>query len=283
MPSRWAIWLLVRIKVNECQPNTSTALRNICRLESMHSTFPDFNTNLNIKIWGAYIWVIFIYINIWFLWTEPEMRFPMDAAVAGVLNGYVSGHLRNGAIVIPGIEGEAFFGPGDGSGSHANFGTIELLQLPDNYTSGIAFSLWIKFFALPSSLSYILYSGGCAKSAAGFCLGMRTDYIVFAIRHRVVGCNAKISLLSLFQWHFLTVSHKDCTISFYNNGCRLPVKSTSNWERSTEITTSYPFTIGGRDGSTSRSLRGAIDHMLIWDTELRTEDVWELYLLGGIL
>ena len=227
--------------------------------------------------------MICIYINIWFFLTEPAMRFPMDAAVAGVLNGYVSGHLRNGAIVIPGIEGEAFFGPGDGSGSHANFGTIELLQLPDNYTSGITFSLWIKFFALPSSLSYILYSGGCAKSAAGFCLGMNTDYIVFSIRHRVVGCNAKISLLSLFQWHFLTMSHKDCTIFFYNNGCKLPLKSTSNWERSSDLTTSYPFTIGGRDGSTSHSSRVAIDQVLIWDTELTSEDVWELYLLGGIL
>ena len=169
--------------------------------------------------------MICIYINIWVLCTEPAMRFPMDAAVLGVLNGYISGHLRNGAIVIPGIEGEAFFGPGNGSGSQANFGTIERLQLPDNYMSGITFSLWIKFFALPSSLSFILYSGGCAKSAAGFCLGIKNDYIVFAIRHRVVGCKAKISVLSLFQWYFLTVSHKDCTVSFYNNGCKLPVKS----------------------------------------------------------
>ena len=265
------------------QLNISTALRNICRIKRTHPVFPDFNANLKIAIWGTYISVICIFANIWVFCTEPAMRFPMDAAVAGGLNGHLSGHLKNGAIVIPGMEGDAFFGPGNGSGSHANFGTIEWLQFPDNHTSGITFSLWIKVFASPSSFSYILHTGGCIYSASGVCLAIRPDYIVFVSRPGVGGCNAKISPLQLFEWHFLTVSYKDCTISFYNNGCKLPLKSTSNWERSTELTTSYSFTIGGRDGSTSHSSRVAIDHMLIWDTELTSEDVWELYLLGGIL
>ena len=213
------------------------------------------------------------------------MQFPMDAAEGDILHGHVNGRLKNGATVIPGgIAGGAFYSPGYGSGSYADFGTVGCLHDPDSCTSGITFSFWVKISELPgSSLMFILHSGGCYSGAAGFCLDLVNDFVVFVSRHNAGGCNALTSSLALFKWHFLTVSYNNCSISFYSNGCRLPLTSAKTWDRRPAITLSYAFTIGGVDGDTSRSLQMAIDHMLVWNTELSPEDIWELYLLGGFL
>ena len=145
------------------------------------------------------------------------MRFPMDIIDTGVLLGDRTGIPKNGATLTPGVDGAAFFVPHSGARFH--FGTIGCLHSPSTCVSGMLFTMWVILYQMPATFIYMVHSGGCKKSATGFCLAMDNDYILFNVRHTYGGFGSRISLLSLNTWHFLAISYMEGKISFYNNGC----------------------------------------------------------------
>ena len=213
----------------------------------------------------------------------PTFKFPMDVIAAGALSGTIDGTPMNGATLNPGVIGNALYT--QGTGAYVDFGTQAsgCLFHPDQCTSGITFSFWIKLHAGPAtSFSVFLNNGGCKSSDIGFCFAQSMNDFGFTVRLIGPTYRGRIAPLPISQWHYVTATFKNGKIKYYLNGCRAHLIYESTSSRTAPIENSYSLTIGSMDStSTARHIHASVDHMLIWYSELTSSDIWELYLLGG--
>ena len=206
----------------------------------------------------------------------------MDSMSGDILLGFANATLKNGATVIPGIVGGALYIPGNGS--YANFGSLPhgCMHYPGNCTLGATFSFWVRFYAWQvNGIGLVINNGGCWYESTGFCFWQMPDSFGFSARLVEGGHNYVIKNVTLYTWHFITGTYKNGIILLYHNGCIAPFSSRSTWVRSHNLLGVYPLTAGS-PRVTSYSPHMALDQLLIWDTELPADDVWELYKLGGI-
>ena len=121
----------------------------------------------------------------------PAMMFPTDlASDMTTLIGPINGTLWNGASIIPGVTGTAFYTVAGAGyldlGIHPGSGC---LYCPDDCPDGISIALWLKIYELPSQDPFpvVINNGGCRLNLVGYCLFVRPDAIGFIARHRIPG------------------------------------------------------------------------------------------------
>ena len=209
------------------------------------------------------------------------MMFPMDlASDMTTLIGPINGTLWNGASIIPGVTGTAFYtGAGAGYldiGIHPGSGC---LYYPDDCPDGISIALWLKIYELPSQdpFSVVINNGGCRLNLIGYCLFVRPDAIGFVARHRIPGSVTRVEIVPLHQWYHITVSHTENHTVIYVNGCPDDTIFSNQWQRISSILPPRGFFFGCMDVGI-RHAHVAMDQMAIWYRALSADDIWKHYV-----
>ena len=149
-------------------------------------------------------------------------------------------------------------------------------------TSGLSVALWVKFFETNATRVMILDNGGFYNSGSGLSLFRSATSMSVLIKDREYLYGTWTRFVGVLEWHHVTFTWRALDlIDIYINGCpagRGPVMN----PRTSNITLYSDFRIGGNEwgGASARGVF-ALDHVLVWYTLLKPEEVWQLYVQGG--
>ena len=212
---------------------------------------------------------------------DPVMKFSMDlASGTTTLIGSINGTLQNGASVIPGVTGTAFYTGATGGCLDLGIHSGGCIHYPDDCPNGISIALWLKIYELPvpGTFLVIIDNGGCWPDSAGYCLFLMHDGIGFTARHELPGYMEMIAIVPLHQWFHIAVSHKETNTSIFVNGCTGETIYNVQWERSSATTEQIRRFMCGCLENGQGPAHVAMDEMDIWYTALSEDDIWQLYL-----
>ena len=206
----------------------------------------------------------------------------MDEIQGSTLVGSINGNLPSSATIVSGkVKGALYT---NGLNQVVNYGNhrTQCYHQPDMCTEGVTFSMWLKIMS--SKESVILDCGGFHGSAIGYAMRRQASgkFRVGVIER------THMSISDILQWKLDEWAHLVMTYEFsagvllYMNGCQLGLQ----WPRKTRsrpISFLPDFFIGGASYISTMNAKMAKDNMLIWHQILDGEEVWQLYMQGGVV
>ena len=217
-----------------------------------------------------------------FLHLVPVVSLPMDEIQGSTLMGSINGNLLSSASIVPGKVGGALFT--NGVNQRVNYGNhrTQCYHQPDMCTGGVTFSLWLKIMS--SAESVILDCGGFHASAIGYAMRRQSSgRFRVAVIDRTHMDKTDILQWKLDEWAHLVMTYDlSAGVLLYMNGCQLGLQQPRE-TRSTPVSFLPDFFIGGASYISTMNAKMEMDNMLIWHQALNGEEVWQLYMQGGMV
>ena len=169
-------------------------------------------------------------------------------------------------------------------GAELNYGrpTSECFYDVNLCNNGLSISLWVKFYASPTSVEMILDGGGFYADTTGMAIFRSGAGSIAVVIH---DDNEKFNVQAFYDdwshWQHIVFTWKASTnILLYMNGCLAGTQL--GREPRTLPGTPVDFKIGGnRWGGVAQRGNIALDHVLMWYGVITPEEIWQLYVQGG--
>ena len=214
----------------------------------------------------------------------------MDHIQGGIMQGSIEGTVGGGAKLVAGRHGNAI--QMDGSFGYVEFAldsNNECLQNPDMCSPGVTFSMWLMTLPgnSPDSVFRIFRSEACIIDL-GFCVTLYRGTFGIMVLGSSLAYRYRIPSLPINKWQYVTFTFMpDDGIQLYINGCDAvtyllegyPLKTT--FIPSSGAVSMY-LRLGGKS-SNEYAAHMKVDHVLIWYDTLNANEIWHLYLQGGII
>ena len=221
--------------------------------------------------------------------SAPNLTFPFDNFDnEGASQSTIIWFVRS-ASLAPGYHGQALYTRSSRQYIEMDLdGMNRCLQNPSWCESGITFSFWVM--NLPGNTAHdfypILESNGCGQGQLGFCFGLGLEDFWIVIRASSHVYRNRIPPLEVNEWQHVTFTFiAGGVIKLYVNGC----DSTSyRVLEGYQLVTAIRGSATGRStyfrfGSELHSTQMKLDHVLIWFEVLNVDEIWKLFLQGGIV
>ena len=220
----------------------------------------------------------------------PDLSFPMDVVKIGILQGSIEGTLVGNVNLIAGRHGNAMqTGGSDGYAEFPIDNSNKCLQNPDWCHSGVTFSMWLMKMPGNSGAKFRVYLSKACDWDIGFCVSfLSTEIFSILICSSSLKYRYRISHLPINKWQHVTFTFMpDDGIQLYINGCDAAAYSLEGYPLMIANTpasgaVSTYFRLGGGN-SNSYAAHMKLDHILIWYDVLTADEVWQLYMQGGIM
>lgn len=210
----------------------------------------------------------------------PILHLSMDEVVGLTLIGTINGTMVPGIQLMPGKIGSSLYS--DGTGNRISFDSHhdQCYENPDECNGGVTFAFWLE--VKTQAVIIILDTGGSYVSSKGYTLyhstagGIVLVVIDLDSSHVVSG-----PTLIAERWYHVVFSWSAPRGGgLYINGCPADVTITTNPR-------SYPFSwqpgFGLADSvNNDVATQMAVDELLAWHEVLGPDEVWQLYIQGGI-
>ena len=225
--------------------------------------------------------------------SAPDLAFPLDDIQNGIMQGSIEGTLVGNVNSVAGRHGNAI--QTDGSSGYVEFALESnnaCLQNPDWCSSGITFSMWLMNMPgnTGSTMFRIYFSDAC-RERMGFCISFLpsgTFSILVFGSSSIYRYKIEISYLPINKWQYVTFTFMpNNAIQLYINGCdaityRLDGYSLIATFNTFPAVSSY-FRLGGGGGWGQYAANMKVDHVLIWYDVLSADEIWQLYVQGGMM
>ena len=210
----------------------------------------------------------------------------MDVAQDSTLKGYIDGSLEGSASLVPGLRGSALYIDGQ-QGSRVAYGiyTNGCFFDPDQCNQGITFSFWLMLMEKVSAYRLIFDNGGCRPTGVGYCLYVSSDNSI-----RMAGKNENdyyfryVPIPVLSEWHLFTTTSINGKMEMYIDGCDTePYSTARSNNRPSPHTDDAQFYFGDWSASGGSAAHFVLDELMVWYQVLDKEDIWNIYVQGGLV
>ena len=214
----------------------------------------------------------------------------MDHMQDGIMQGSIEGTVGGGAKLVAGRHGNAI--QMDGSVGYVEIALDsenKCLQNPDMCSSGVTFSMWLMTLSgnSPDSVFRIVRSKACIIDL-GFCVTLYRGTFGIMVLGSSLAYRYRIPSLPINKWQYVTLSFMPGDgIQLYINGCDAVTYRMEGYPLITTFTpvsgnVSTHLRLGGKS-SNEYAAHMKVDHVLIWYDTLNADEIWHLYLQGGII
>ena len=158
-------------------------------------------------------------------------------------------------------------------------------HLPDICNIGSTFTYWLKW--KPTNMGVIFDSGGSYLSSRGYFHGIQQNGRMLVFINDAThyyDLSTPVGYIPQDQWVYVVQTWSPASsVKIYMNGC-LFLNVGTKATRYTAPTRDVNFVIGDTsDGVPPWWANIALDNFLSWNAELSKEEVWRLYIQGGLV
>ena len=206
------------------------------------------------------------------------LNLEMDDIVGQTLVGSISGTVQGGASVIPGKIGHALHI--DGSPQYVTYGPrgSDCYANPDMCTNGLTYSLWIQLLTLGNT---VIIDTGSFRGHRGLSLRSSFGIMKLSIKTGTINYKFEGNEWATGRWfHVVFTWSPSNGIDVFVNGCHVEGDLKN---KPLAIEDGFlPFILGANT-NLNFNARMYLDHLLVWDEWLTSDDVWQLYVQGGTI